>query len=185
MSLIGTRTVSPSVFTDEVIVTTSLSATFRQQFLQHYNFEVSGGYTTTPYLGFATAANITGDRQLGTPLPALATTFRQGRTDYSRSLRVSVGSTFRQRGTVSIFYSYTDTTSSLSAFALPAPRLVWKWGGVIKRVILTGSRNQGRTADLSMEEECMALQNTGKPASADGPPKVPPPSSRPPPGDSG
>lgn len=118
LSLIGSRTVSPSVFQDEVIVATSLSATFRQQFLQHYNFEVSGGYATTPYLGFATAADIAGVRQLGAPLPVLAAAFGQSRTDYSRSLRVSVGSAFRQRGTVSIFYCYTDTTSGLSAFAL-------------------------------------------------------------------
>lgn len=123
LSLIGSRTVSPSVFEDEVIVSTSLSATFRQRFLQHYNFEVTGGYSTTPYLGFATAADMSGDHQLGAPLPALATTFGQSRTDYSRSLRVSVGSIFRQRGTVSVFYSYTDTTSGLSAFALTSTQV--------------------------------------------------------------
>ena len=128
MSLTGSRTVSPSVYEDEVIVSTALNATFRQRFLHHYNFEVSGGYTTTPYVGFATSADISGDHQLGTPLPALATSLGQSRTDYSRSVRVSVGSTFRQRGTVSIFYTYTDTTSSLSAFALTSTQVGFEVG---------------------------------------------------------
>ena len=125
MSLIGSRSVSPSVYQDDVIETTTISATFRQRFLQHFNFEVSGGYSSTPYLGFATADEFNNNHP-GAPL--IDTTVQQSRTDDTRYVRVSVGSNFRQRGSVSIFYSYSDLTSTLTPYALTTTQVGFEIG---------------------------------------------------------
>ena len=128
-SLTASRSVSPSFYANDVIVNTTISAAFRQQFLQHFSFDLSGGYTTTPYVGFARVDEFTNPltnvHQIGVPVPAtvLTTTVQQNREDYSRFVRVSVGSTFRKRGTVSIFYSYNDYTSGLAAFALTSTQV--------------------------------------------------------------
>ena len=102
-SLAASRTVTPSAYQNEVQVNTTISATFRQQFLQYLTFEASGGYSTVPYTGGATG--------------------QQARTDDSRFVRVSFISSFRQRGTVSIFYSFNDTSSSSSTFALTSRQM--------------------------------------------------------------
>jgi len=117
-SLVASRSVSPALFQDVVTESTSISATFRQRFLQHFTFEASGGYSTTPYVGFAAAGEF-----INNGAPMLTSTVGQNRADNTRFARVSVGSTFRQRGTVSVFYSYSDTTSSLGAFALSSTQV--------------------------------------------------------------
>ena len=127
-SLIASRSVTPALYQAEVTVSTLISATFRQRFLQHFTFEVSGGYSTTPYVGFATAQEFTGSHQIFPPPPLIASSVQQNRTDDSRFARVSLGSTFRQRGTVSIFYSFSDTTSSLSAFDLRSTQVGFEIG---------------------------------------------------------
>lgn len=127
-SLIASRSVTPALYQAEVTVSTLISATFRQRFLQHFTFEVSGGYSTTPYVGFATAQEFTGSHQIFPPPPLITSTVQQNRTDDSRFARVSIGSTFRQRGTVSIFYSFSDTTSSLSAFDLRSTQVGFEIG---------------------------------------------------------
>jgi hypothetical protein len=125
-SLLASRTVSPSFYQDEVIETTMISATLRQRFLQHFNFEVSGGYSTTPYVGFATVDEFTNNHQIGAP--TITSMVEQNRSDISRYLRVSLGTTIRKRGSVSVFYSYSDTTSSLSAFALAGSQVGFELG---------------------------------------------------------
>jgi hypothetical protein len=128
MSLVASRSVSPALYQDVVTVSTSIGATFRQRFLEHYSFEVSGGYVTTPFVGFATPAEFTNNGQNGAPL--LTGSVEQNRADYSRSARVSLSSTFRKHGTVSIFYSYNDITSSLSTFAMTSNQVGFEigWG---------------------------------------------------------
>ena len=126
-SLVASRSVAPALFENDVIVSTTINATFRQRFFQHFNFEVSGGYSTTPFVGFATVAAFN-PHQFFPPPPLTTTSVQQNRTDNARFARVSVGSTFRQRGTVSIFYSYTDTTSSLSTFALTSTQVGFEIG---------------------------------------------------------
>jgi hypothetical protein len=125
-SLIASRTVSPSFYQDEVTETTMVSATFRQRFLQYFNFDVSGGYSTTPFVGFATQGAFLNNQPAGAPL--LAANLQQNRTDVSRFIRVSVGSTFRQRGSVSVFYSFGDTSSSLTPFALTTTQVGFEVG---------------------------------------------------------
>lgn len=120
-SLVASRTVAPALFQDDVTVTTSISATFRQRFFQQFNFEVNGGYSSIPYVGFATVSELLHPNQIGSPV--VLASVQQNRTDNYRFARVSVGSTFRQRGTVSIFYSYYDDASSLSAFNLSSKQV--------------------------------------------------------------
>jgi hypothetical protein len=123
-SLSASRVVTPSLYEDEVMVSTSVAATLRQRFLQNFNMEVSGGYSSTPFVGFATVEAFNPDNhQVLPPPPLIMTTVQQNRTDYSRFVRVSLGSTFRQRGTISIFYSYNDMTSGLPGFALTSKQV--------------------------------------------------------------
>jgi hypothetical protein len=120
-SLTASRTVTPSFYANDVVVNTSFGATFRQRLLQHLTFEISGGYTTTPFVGFATVEQFPVWQQQGQPVPV--TTVQQKREDYSRFFTVRLESTFHQRGTVSIFYAYNDSTSSLAAFALTSTQV--------------------------------------------------------------
>jgi len=120
-SLTASRTVTPSFYANDVVVNTSISATLQQRFLRYLTFEISGGYTTTPFIGFATVGEFTAYPPARAPAPAA--TVQQNREDYSRFARVSLGSTFRQRGTVSIFYSYSDSTSGLAAYALTSTQV--------------------------------------------------------------
>jgi hypothetical protein len=55
--------------------------------------------------------------------PVVLAHLEQTRNDVSRFVRVSLGSTFRQRGTLSIFYAYSDSSSGLSAFALTSTQV--------------------------------------------------------------
>jgi len=120
-SLSARRTVTPSFYGDEVLVSTTVSATLRQEFLRHFNLQVTGGYGTTPFVGFATTTELLFPNQIGSP--AVQAHVQQNRTDNTRYARVSLGSTFRQRGTVSIFYYYSETTSGLAAFALTSTQV--------------------------------------------------------------
>jgi len=123
-SLSASRTVTPSFYQDEVQVNTIVAATLQQRFLQHFSLVVSGGYSTTPFVGFATVQEFNpNNHQIFPPPPLITTTVQQNRTDYARFVSVSLGSTFRQRGTVSIFYSYSDTTSGLPGFALTSTQV--------------------------------------------------------------
>jgi hypothetical protein len=123
-SLVAARTVNPAQFQDETTVNTSINATFRQRFLQHFSFELSGGYSSTPYVGFASAEAFNPNNGQNTPgSPLIATSVQQNRTDNTRFARVSLGSTFRQHGSISIFYTYNDTTSNLAAYALTSAQV--------------------------------------------------------------
>jgi hypothetical protein len=137
VSLTGSRVVTPSFFQNDVLVITTIGATLSQRFLQRFNFEVSGGYATTPYVGFATVNDFTGNpanhQILPTPAPAPNRTSRveQNREDIARFVRVSLGTTFRQRGTLSIFYSHLSYSSDISVFALTSSQfgveLGWRY----------------------------------------------------------
>jgi hypothetical protein len=130
LSLSASRSVTPSVFENEVQVVTSVTANFHQRFLEHFSFDVSGGYTSTPYVGFATPEAFTRDFQINPPPnePLATTTVKQSREDDTTFARVSLGSTFRKRGTVSVFYSRNKTTSGLSAYALTTSQVGFEIG---------------------------------------------------------
>jgi hypothetical protein len=115
LSLTGSRSVSPSIYQNDVIESTSVSATLRQRFFKHFSAELSAGYASTPFVGFATPNEFL-NNQPGAPLAT--TTVQQNRSDLARFFRASLTTTFRQHGTASIFYSFSDISSSLAAFTL-------------------------------------------------------------------
>ncbi len=125
LSLTGARTVNASIYQDEVVKNTEVGATFRQRFLKHFTFEASGGYSSTPYVGFATAGEFLNNRPGAAPVTTIV---EQNRSDENRFVRVSLSSTFRQRGTVSIFYSFSDISSSLTPFTLTTTQVGFEIG---------------------------------------------------------
>jgi hypothetical protein len=125
LSLIASRTVTPSLYQSEVVEATQVSATFRQRFFEHYNFEVSAGYATSPFVGFVTPNGFLYGQYAGGTTAAI---IEQNRTDFSRSVRVSLGTSFRQHGSASVFYSFQDTSSTLSPFALTSSQVGFEIG---------------------------------------------------------
>jgi len=128
VSLNASRSVNPSFYANDVIVNTTISATFQQRFLKYFTFSLNGGYSTSPYIGFATVQEFN-FHQIGAPAPTA--TVQQNRTDYSHFFMARLGSAFRKRGTASIFYSYSDYSSGLAAFNLTSHQvgfeLAWSY----------------------------------------------------------
>ncbi len=120
-SLTASRTVSPSFFNNDVIVITTVSGSVSQRFLEHLTAEVSGGYTTTPFVGFAQIGEFTNFHQINAPNPT--SVVQQNRSDITRYAMVRLSTEFRERGTISIFYSYNKTTSGLAAYDLTSTQL--------------------------------------------------------------
>lgn len=119
-SLNANRSVTPSFFANEVVASTTINATFQQRFLKYFSFSLNGGYTTTPYIGFATVQEFN-FHQIGVPAPTA--TVQQNRSDTSHFIMASLGTSFRKRGAVSIFYSYSDYSSGLAAYNLTSTQV--------------------------------------------------------------
>jgi len=113
-SLRASRTVAPSFFNDDVIVATSISADVSQRFLQRFTLDVSGGYSSTPFVGFARVSEFLNFHEQTQINPT--TTVQQSRADTSRFATIRLSTAVRKRGTVSVFYSYLTTSSGLSAY---------------------------------------------------------------------
>jgi hypothetical protein len=128
VSLNASRSVSPSFYVNDIVVSTTISASWQQRFLKYFSFSLNGGYSTTPYIGFATVQEFN-YHQIGAPAPTA--TVQENRADYSRFIMASLGSTFRKRGTVSIFYSYSDYSSGLAAYNLTSTQvgfeIAWRY----------------------------------------------------------
>jgi hypothetical protein len=119
-SVSASRTVTPALFEDEVTVTTSLSATLRQRFLKRFTLEATGGYTTSPFVGFEAFSNSNVTDFNGIPLTSVSEVSRE---DYYRFARVSLSCPFLKKGNASVFYQGSDTTSGLSAVALTSTQV--------------------------------------------------------------
>ena len=128
VSLVASRSVSPAFYANDIVVSTTISASLQQRFLKYFSFTLTGSYTTTPYIGFATVQEFN-YHQIGAPAPTA--TVQQNRTDSSRSIMARLGSTFRKRGAVSIFYSYSDYSSGLAAYNLTSTQvgfeIAWRY----------------------------------------------------------
>jgi hypothetical protein len=125
MSLGASRSVSPSLFQNEEIVTTSLSATLRQRFFGRFTLEGSVGYTTSPFIGLEAFSNANVTDFNGIPLTSLSEVTRQ---DTYRYARASLGFALLKRGNASIFYQESDTSSGLSAIALTSNQVGFQLG---------------------------------------------------------
>jgi hypothetical protein len=119
-SFTASRAVTPSFFQDTVTVNTSFAATVSQQLFQKFSLEATAGHTTTPFIGFARVTDANAFNLNGAPLASTSSVTRQ---DDSTSLTIRLSCPLLKRGTASLFYQYSDTTSSLSAFSLTSTQV--------------------------------------------------------------
>ena len=97
LSLGASRSLSPSAFQSQSSESTSISVDLSQRLLGKLHLDLGGGYGFTKY----------------TPTSASLSTSR--RDDYY-SFSARLTSPFPKRGTVSVFYQYSENTSSQSGF---------------------------------------------------------------------
>jgi hypothetical protein len=88
-SFSASRTVNTSYYQNQVTENTSINGGVNQRLLQRFNLSVSGGYNWTTYVGAATGANANSP------------------SDYY-SINVSLGTAVLKRGSVSVFYTYSQ-----------------------------------------------------------------------------
>jgi hypothetical protein len=100
LSLGASRTLSPPVFQGQFTENNFVSANLNQRLLGKLFLDIGGGYGITKYIATSTA-------------------FSTSRSDdyYSFSARLSC--LFPKRGTLSVFYQYSENSSSQSGFLAP------------------------------------------------------------------
>ncbi len=101
-SVTASRTVSPASFQNQTTESTGISADLNQRLLGKLHLDLSGGYGRSKYLSLATLAS-----QIG---------YGTGRTDDSYSFSARLSCPLLKRATVSVFYQYSDNSSSQSGF---------------------------------------------------------------------
>jgi len=99
LSLSASRSVSPSYYQNQVTENTQITVDLNQRLLGKLHLDVSGGYGTSKYV-----ASVVG------PSPG-------SRNDTSYSFNARLTRPLLKRGTVSVFYQYSDNSSSQSGFA--------------------------------------------------------------------
>jgi hypothetical protein len=115
ISFSAARTVNPSYYQDLVTVNTSFDVGLSQRLFQRLTLTANADYTTTPFIGFALIDNANAFNLNGAPLSTFSSVTRQ---DDATSLIVRLSCELLKRGSVSVFYSVSDTTSSISDFSL-------------------------------------------------------------------
>lgn len=103
LSVTGSRTVSTSYFQNQTTENTSIMADLNQRLLGKLHLDLSGGYNTSKYNSYASVAS--GLVGLGS-----------GRTDDYYSFNVRLSCPFLKRGTFSVFYQYSDNSSTQTGF---------------------------------------------------------------------
>jgi hypothetical protein len=98
LSLSASRSVSPSYFQNQVTESTQITADLNQRLLGELHLDVVGGYGTSKYV-----ASVSGHST--------------GRNDDYYSFNARLTYPLLKRGTVSVFYQYSDNSSSQSGFA--------------------------------------------------------------------
>ena len=101
LSLNASRSVSPSYFQNQVTENTQITADLNQRLLGKLQLDIGGSYGTSKYV-----ASVVG--------PSTGST---GRNDTSYSFNARLTRPLLKRGTVSVFYQYSDNSSSQSGFA--------------------------------------------------------------------
>jgi len=99
LSVSASRTVSASYFQNQVTENTGVSADLNQRLLGRLFLDLSGGYAKTKYI-----ASISG--------PSTTT----GRNDDVYSFNARLTCPLLQRATVSVFFGYSNNSSSQSGF---------------------------------------------------------------------
>ena len=96
-SVTASRTVSTSAYENQVIETTSIIGDFNQRLFGRVFLDLNGGYSWDDY-------------------KASAATISAARNDNIYTFNASLSSSFPKRGTVSIFYQYSENSSSQNGF---------------------------------------------------------------------
>jgi hypothetical protein len=104
------RSIAPSVIPGSQSTSTGFSASLTQTLFKKFLLSLTAGYTTSKYTELAEKDFIF----FGLKLP---TYYLQNRTDDNYSLGARLSHPFLRRGTVAVFYQYTDNQSSESAFS--------------------------------------------------------------------
>jgi len=113
LTLTAARTVVPSLFQNELNVTTILTGDFHMPVALNWSFDLTASYTSEPFTSIVPGPVPPGFY----PPKNLPTTFLDTiRTDTRTSVRVSLSRIYRRRFTGTIFYLYSDNNSSQSAF---------------------------------------------------------------------
>jgi hypothetical protein len=111
LTLAGKRTVTPSLYGNEVNVITSVTADLRQQIVGNLFFEATGGYTSEPFTSIV-PGTLPYYFKGASPHTTLALT----RSDSRTYAQVRLSTVFRTRLTGSVFYMFSDNASSQSNF---------------------------------------------------------------------
>lgn len=99
ISIAANRTVSSAAYQDQNVESTAVTGDINQRLLGEIYLDLNGSFSTGDYIGTATAT--------GGP----------SRNDDIYSFNARLSCPFPKRGTVSIFYQYSDTSSTQSGFA--------------------------------------------------------------------
>jgi hypothetical protein len=109
LSLTAYETVSPSYFQNQITHATGFSAGISQRLLKKLSLNVSGGYSTTSYLGTATGVNT------------------QSAYDLSFAT-VGLTAPFLKRGSASVFYYWSDNSSGQPGFGYTSRQVGFELG---------------------------------------------------------
>jgi hypothetical protein len=111
LTVAGRRTVTPSLYANEVNVITSVTAVLRQQLIGNLFIEATGGYTSEPFTSIEPGA---------LPQPFIGvptrTTLALTRSDTRTYAQLRLSTVFRTRLTGSVFCMISDNSSSQSNF---------------------------------------------------------------------
>jgi hypothetical protein len=120
LTLTGSRMVNPSLYQDLVTVNTSVIASVAQRLLGRLTLSGSVGFSSTPYIGFAQLTEANAFTLNGAPLQTTSSVTRQDDSTFV-NIRLTCG--VLKRGTASLFYQDSRTSSSVSGFSLASTQV--------------------------------------------------------------
>ena len=106
LTLTADRAIAPSLFQGLVIESTSVGLALSQRLLKRLNFSVGAGYGRSDY-------------HASTSTPAAGT----GRVDNYYSLNLRLSTKLWERGSGSVFYQYSDNSSTISTFTFSSSQV--------------------------------------------------------------
>lgn len=104
ISISGNRQVQPSFFADQVTRTTSWNASLNQRLLEHFLFTAGIGYEHSDYIA-----------EIGS-LPV-------DRNDNTRTYNLKLSTTLLGRGTIDVFYTHNQNSSSVAGFTFSSSQV--------------------------------------------------------------
>ncbi len=109
LSLSAARTVSPSLFQNQISTSTTVTAGLRQRLLGKLFLDLSGGYFASSY--GATESNLNVSRQ-----------------DTGTFVNARIGTQFLKRGTAAVFYQHSENSSSQGGFGFTSSQVGFELG---------------------------------------------------------